>query len=146
METLNVKAGDVVAVLVRDRFSTAMAYVPNRLSQVSKVTAKQIYLGDYRFDLWGFPIGRVSKDSRITNDASVIAELQATRDQRKKEIEERDKALAERDNRRTYQLACQLYGPMNTDLAIADLELLGEEYLQRIVNDIAKAKEDANVS
>lgn len=146
-QTLNVKAGDVVAVLVLDRNSRTfpVPYTPNRLQKVVKVTPKQIFIGgDARYDLCGHPVGRYSGSSRITTDPVAIAELTEKANRRRQEIEAQKRAEQERDDRVTYQLACELYRPFNTDLAIADLELLGEDYLRQILADIAKAKENVS--
>lgn len=143
-ELLNVKAGDIVAVLIPDRSAAGRGvyYKPNRLSTVQKVTAKQIFItNDYRFDLDGHPSSRQAKGSKITTDPTIIAELQVKAEKMVQERAEREKAEEERDNRKTYQLACQIARQVDSSKAIADLELLGEEYLQRIVDDIAKAKE-----
>lgn len=147
MDTLNVKAGDVVAVLLVDRNSKEWPspYKPNRLQKVVKVTPKQIFIGgDARYDLCGHPVGRYSSSSRITADPAIIAELTEQMERRRQERADQERASLERDLRVTYQLACELYRPYNTDLAIADLELLGEDYLRRILADIEKAKENVS--
>jgi hypothetical protein len=141
----NIQVGDEVAVW---RSSNYKGDQPTTLARVNKVTAKRIYTNGS--DFWdrqtGLPLhstkwqwGASGRDLRISADPADLKPLQDARNARIAEADRAQQAKIVRDNRKTYQLASEICASWNKD-PIADLELLGEEYLQRIVDDIAKAK------
>lgn len=140
---LKVKVGDTLAVLSRGGVFYDGPYKPAWMGDVVKITPKRIYLKNHLFDREGNPVDHMSRFARyrLTDDKAIIDTMLADKQARVAAAEESERQKAERDARPTYQLARELTGWQGTDEAVADLELLGETRLRRILSDIAKAKE-----
>jgi len=141
----NIQVGDEVAVM---QYSNHKPTHPAYLTKVTKVTPRRIYTGTRCF--WEVDTGRPlhstrhewmgsGKTSHISNAPKDLKPLLDIREADNARRVERERLIAERDARKTYQLASEICASWSKD-PIADLELLGEEYLQQIVDDIAKAK------
>ena len=106
----SLKAGDEVAVLVREGYGAGRDWKPNRLSTVQKVTTKQVFLsGDYVFSIeYGSGVRRMSRGSRISADPATITELRAKREQVAAERVERERRREEMESRKTWQLAVRI--------------------------------------
>ncbi len=138
----NVKAGDKVAVLKRNNSvgPDEPSYTPYALARVSKATAKTIETGFHKYNRQGMPANKYTYGYILSVDPQIIATLQAERDKEKAERETRERTVEERINRPTYKLACQIVNSAEPDKSIADLELLGEERLETMIDEIEHAK------
>ncbi len=141
-DQLNVKVGDKVAILTHS--GIVGTYIPQSLATIRKITPKRIETGMlYVFDRTGKSANSYARGKKLSTDPTIINELQKKLDAANADREKRKREEADRDSRKTYQLANKIVNNWSSD-PVADLELLGETYLQRILDDIAKAKEGSN--
>lgn len=138
MTQLNAKVGDVVARTQYKYHDGEWQIVPLSLCVVTKITPKRIYIGSNYYTLDGRHAMRFGTE-HLSDNPIFIQELQDKIGARRKEQAERERVQQEKENRPTFQLAMRIV----TQTIIADLELLGEAYLQKIIDDIANEKEVA---